>query len=254
MADTDNTRFCPSVTRRTLMTGTLAATAAWPFHSDAAAAETEGLEMDLSSLDPALALWLEWKAACREVEALARKERKLEFKLVQDIGYPCAFLEIPNDMERLSVFSLEQIDELLGDNPATPDIRIMAEAELAAHQARWDAADKEIGWSAVKGQKVRAVEREEALADAMIGMPAMTIAGIAAKLDIVLREGETWEDSSDFPWPQIRSALNDIIRIERVVHPDTLMPGGDHEGPYPRQHGGGYSMRIDKPIHAGAGV
>ncbi|MFS8049174.1 hypothetical protein [Rhizobium sp. BR 314] len=254
MADTDNTRFCPSVTRRTLMTGTLAATAAWPFRSDTAEAGTAGPEMELPSLDPALALWLEWKAACLEVEALARKEQKLEFKLAQDIGYPCAFVEIPNDMERLSVFSLEQIRELLGNDPPTAHILIAAESELAAHRARWNAADEEIGWSAVKGHKAKAVEREEALADAMIGTPAMTIAGIAAKLDVVLREGETWEDSSDFPWPQIRSALHDMVRIERVVHPDSLMPGGDHEGPYPRQHGSYYSMRIAKPVHAATGA
>ena len=252
MADTDNTRFCPSVTRRTLMTGTLAVSAAWPFRNDASAAETEGLEMEISSIDPALALWLEWKVACLEVKRLARMEQELEFRLAQDIGYPCASIEIPDDMERLTVFSLEQIDELLGDNPATADIRNRAEMEFAAHKACWDLADAEIGWSTTKRQKVEAVESEEALVDALIAMPAMTMAGVAAKLDAVLREGESWEDSSDFPWSQIRCALDDMIRIERIADPDTLMPGSDCSGPYPRQHSSSCYVRIEKPKHTGA--
>lgn len=40
-------------------------------------------------------------------------------------------------------------------------------------------------------------------------------AGVAAKLDAVLREGNIWEDGSEFPWPQIRSALDDLARIGR---------------------------------------
>lgn len=234
------------------MTGTVAATAAWPFRSNAAAAETAGSDIEISSIDPALALWLEWKAACLETEKLARKEQTLEYRLARDIGYPCASIEIPNDMERLTVFSLEQIDDLLGSDPATANIRVEAEAELAAHQTLWDTADAEAGWSAVKRQKANAVESEETLIDALIGTPAMTMAGIAAKLDAVLNEGESWEDSSDFPWPQIRSALDDMIRIERIAHPDMLMPGSDRSGPYPRQHSSSCYVRIEKPVHDGA--
>ncbi|MER9614281.1 hypothetical protein [Mesorhizobium sp. M0207] len=44
---------------------------------------------------------------------------------------------------------------------------------------------------------------------------------MADKLDAVLREGEAWEECSEFPWPQIRSALNDLVRfgkLEKVFH------------------------------------
>jgi hypothetical protein len=234
------------------MTGTLAATAAWPFRNDASAAKTDGLEVEISSVDPALALWLEWKATSLEVEKLVRKEQTLEFRLAQDIGYPCASIEIPNDMERLAIFSKAQISELLGDDPATADIRVEAEAELAAHQALWDTADAEIGWSAVKRQRAKAVESEEALVDALMVTPAMTMAGVAAKLDAVLREGETWEDSSDFPWAQIRSALDDIVRIGRISRSDTLMSGGDRKDRYPAGHMSSCFARIEKPVHVGA--
>ncbi|WP_420963949.1 hypothetical protein [Brucella sp. IR073] len=40
-------------------------------------------------------------------------------------------------------------------------------------------------------------------------------AGVAGKLDAALREGEYFEDCTDFPWPLIRSALGDILRIVR---------------------------------------
>ncbi len=49
--------------------------------------------------------------------------------------------------------------------------------------------------------------------------PAASLAGVAAKLDAVLGEGQPSEDDEEFPWPQIRSALADIIRIGRLNEP-----------------------------------
>ncbi|HEV2503717.1 MAG TPA: hypothetical protein VGV39_11615 [Mesorhizobium sp.] len=43
--------------------------------------------------------------------------------------------------------------------------------------------------------------------------PAVSLAGVAAKLDVVLGEGQPSEDDDEFPWPLIRSALADLIRI-----------------------------------------
>lgn len=49
--------------------------------------------------------------------------------------------------------------------------------------------------------------------------PAVSLAGVAAKLDAVLGEGQPSEDDDEFPWSLIRSALADLIRIGRLGEP-----------------------------------
>ncbi|MBR2689076.1 MAG: hypothetical protein IKE42_14590 [Aquamicrobium sp.] len=49
--------------------------------------------------------------------------------------------------------------------------------------------------------------------------PAASLVGIAAKLDAVLGEAQPSEDDDEFPWPLIRSALADLIRIGRLGVP-----------------------------------
>lgn len=36
---------------------------------------------------------------------------------------------------------------------------------------------------------------------------------MAAKLDALLRQGEWCEDCPEFPWPQLRSAFEDLLRL-----------------------------------------
>jgi hypothetical protein len=55
--------------------------------------------------------------------------------------------------------------------------------------------------------------QSQTLLKALSENPASSLAGVAAKLDAVLKEGEISEDSGEFPWPQIRSAFEDIRRI-----------------------------------------
>lgn len=50
-------------------------------------------------------------------------------------------------------------------------------------------------------------------------IPAASLAGVVAKLDAVLAEGQPSEDDAEFPWPQLRSVLEDIVRIGRLAEP-----------------------------------
>ncbi|WP_147306421.1 hypothetical protein [Methylovirgula sp. 4M-Z18] len=70
--------------------------------------------------------------------------------------------------------------------------RAKAETDFAAHQARWDAAAKEIGYSTALRAGREAADRVEALLEAVAQTPAMSFVGVAAKLDAALREGEIW--------------------------------------------------------------
>ena len=134
MDDSDNTTTLPSVTRRRLLTGTIATTAAWPLQDGAAIACVLASN---PSFDPTLSLWREWNAAYLHTAALCRKQQRLETKLVGRVGFPQAQVHLPD--EDVTVSWLGDIEELLGDDPALADIRSQAEADLAAHQARWAA-------------------------------------------------------------------------------------------------------------------
>jgi len=83
----------------------------------------------------------------------------------------------------------------------------------ASQRARWEAADALFGYSAAKREEERAAAREQARAEALWAAPATSLAGVAAKLDAVLRQGECCEDCPEFPWPQLRSAFEDLLRL-----------------------------------------
>ncbi|MDW6022210.1 hypothetical protein SAZ10_10640 [Mesorhizobium sp. BAC0120] len=233
MADSDNTRVCLSVTRRMLLTGMMATTTAIPFRDNALAA-AEALAAK-PVFDPALVLWRDWKAAYLNTAALCRKQQRLETRLAETIGFPSAEVYLPDDDVTVSVSWHGDIEELFGDDPKLADLRAEAEADLAAHQARWDEADARIGYSAAKREERAAADHEQELVDTLMAMPATTLAGVAGKLDAVLREGESFEECEEFPWPQIRSALVDLVRIAQALQPGIFMPGADRKGPYPKK-------------------
>ncbi len=202
------------------------ATLAWPCQSKTPATE---LQADHDGLDPAASLWVEWKVAALTTQALCRKQQRLEAQLVQDVGFPQATIRRPDSGEKLTLFSTDAIDDLCGSDPGMIDLRTEAEAELAAHQARWDAADEQIGYSIAKEAEEEAGNQERDLVDALTATPAISLAGIAGKLDMVLYEGVARENDIEFPWPCIRSALRDLVRIGQVMEPDVFMPGSDRE-------------------------
>jgi hypothetical protein len=212
MADSDDTTTLPSVTRRMLLTGTMATTATLSFEYGACASEAL---VGNSTSDPAMALWRAWKAAYLNTVALCQKQQSLETQLVNTIGFPHAKVHLPDEDATFSVWWQGDIGDYFGRDPAFANTRVKAEPDLAAHQARWDAEDERIGYSVAKRAERIAADREQELVDALTATPATTLAGVAGKLDAVLREGEPFEGCTEFPWPQIRSVLDDILRIMR---------------------------------------
>jgi hypothetical protein len=231
MADSDDSASLSFVTRRSLLAGTAMATLAWPFQSNARASEPRG---GRGAPDPMLLLWDEWKAAALKTETLCRKQQRLETQLVQDIGFPQVTLRLSDNGEKVTVFSPDAIEDIYGSDPKMADLRAEAEAELAVHQALWDAADEKIGYAAAKREEEEAGDREQDLVDALTATPATSLAGIAGKLDVVLHEGQSCEECAEFPWPHIRSALCDLVRIGQVMEPGVFMPGSDRKAPFRR--------------------
>ncbi|WP_206075225.1 hypothetical protein [Mesorhizobium tamadayense] len=216
MADSDNTTTLPFVTRRKMLAGTAIALAG----SKRNAFARNGLE-DLSA-DPAVAVWRQWQAAHDETERLCRQQQRLERKLAESVGFPCATVLLRGG-EDVTLHSLQAIHEVLDLGPEDAAMRAQAETDFAAHQARWDAAARESGYSAALQAERKAADRTEDLLELLSETPAASLAGVAAKLDAVLREEEGPADDAEFPWPQIRSVLGDVIRIGQELVPGQML-------------------------------
>ncbi|MER8955801.1 hypothetical protein NKH98_24350 [Mesorhizobium sp. M0833] len=216
MADSDNNTTLPYVTRRRVLAATVVA--AWTLEGNASAG---GAGCTNVCFDPALALWQEWVRSHKETERLCRMQQRLETKLVESVGFPCVTVRLPGG-EDVTVHSIEALREVLGKGLNTPALRERAEADFAAHQARWDEAAEETGYTAAVRAEREIGDRAKDLLEAFSTTPATTLAGVAGKLDAVVREGEAWEECLEFPWPQIRSALSDLVRITKAFGGDPV--------------------------------
>ncbi|UCI05211.1 hypothetical protein [Mesorhizobium sp. B1-1-8] len=203
--DSDNSTTLPLVTRRRVLTGT--AIAIVGLQTRASARTDLGGDQ---TADPAVAVWREWQAAYHQTELLCRRQQRLERQLVETVGFPSVTIHV-RDCENVTLHSLEALREVLGQEDVRT--RKQAEADFAECQARWDAADNEIGFSAALRAERVAADRAENLLKVLSETHATSLAGLEAKLDAVLRVGGSSDDDSEFPWPHIRSALEDIGRL-----------------------------------------
>ncbi|MER8555034.1 hypothetical protein NKH37_23075 [Mesorhizobium sp. M1217] len=211
MGDSDNTTTLPYVTRRRLLAGTVVASTALVLEGSACAGDAGTGRTNLPS-DPALELWREWEEAHKLTERLCRGQQRLEAELVESVGFPCATVRLTTG-EELTVHSVEALKDVLGKDRNSAALCKKAEADFALHQARWAAAAEGTGYTALLKAEREAGERAQELLKMFSTTAATSLAGVAGKLDAVLREGEAWEEYSEFPWPQIRSAFRDLVRI-----------------------------------------
>lgn len=218
MADSDNSMTLPFVTRRQVLAGGMITSTAL-VHEECLGGGNAAATNIPPDPDPALTLWREWEAAHKLTERLCHRQQRLESRLVQSVGFPCAIVRL-REGEDVTVHSIHALNEVLGKGPDMAALRKAAEADFVAHRARWDAAAEEAGYTAALGAEREAGDRAADLLEAFSTTPATTLAGVASKLDAVLREGQAWEECSEFPWPQVRSALSDLVRIAQQMMPD----------------------------------
>ncbi|TPL38880.1 hypothetical protein [Mesorhizobium sp. B2-4-6] len=220
MADSDNIMPLSFVTRRKVLGATAIAIVGWERNVLVGQAPAAAIPFD-----PALAVWREWRKARDVSQRLCDQSAQLERTLVETVGFPCATVRLPSGKD-MTLHSIRALHEALGAGADTTEKRATAEADFAAHQARWDAADRRIGYSLVADAEMKAGDRAEGLLEALAATPATSLAGVAAKLNAVLLESEVREGGAEFPWPQIRSAFDDIDRIRRQANADVVQRSG----------------------------
>lgn len=140
----------------------------------------------LTPFDPCVALLQDWEQAHHMAVVLCRLQQRLETRI------------------RNALASSEP------DRGPENDRQNTHALVLAARQARCDELDKEFGYTRARAAESQAVEAEEEILDAVAVTPAQSLAGVIAKLKIIVGGGENLGDMSAFPWPQIQSVLTDI--------------------------------------------
>ncbi|MBZ9742233.1 hypothetical protein [Mesorhizobium sp. CO1-1-4] len=216
MADSVNSMPLSFVTRRKVLTG--ASIAMLTLSKNAGAPEV-GIA---TALDPAVEVWRAWQNIHHLTDRLCRKQQRLETRLVKSVGFPHATIQLSGG-ERVTLHSLDMLRRIGSDDLSDP-ARAKAESDFTAHQARWDVADEEIGYSATLSAEREAGERAEDLLDILSKTPATSLAGVLAKLDAVLRDGQASDDVGDLSWPLIRSVRDDLTQIGKDMVPEQVFP------------------------------
>lgn len=218
MADSDKSTTLPSVTRRRLMAGAVAAHTARPFEVSSRQSQSS----KASHEDSTLRLCEKWQQAHDHTLALCRKHGVLEAQLVKAVGFPSARPSLTNGNDG----KIRSIDDLPGVGSHEGEtIRNQAIVEPDEHQARWDALDDQLGYSRMDSLIRQSEAVERALLDEILLSSASTIDGMLAKLSVILCEAENRDDPKDFPWPHIRSLRNDLTRLHGAEPATAARPG-----------------------------
>ncbi|GHD21346.1 hypothetical protein ACFOEZ_19935 [Tianweitania populi] len=207
---TNTTRFA-CVTRRVALWG-IAAAAAAPQSASANALNHISLYA-AAPTDPVASLWREWEAVHERVQHLSRRMQELEIELAERTDCLGMRVTLPGEGPVL-LYSHEALDRLVGDRTDVDEIRRQAAAELDERQARFEAVADDVEYFSTMKAEQGAFKQAEALLDAMAITQAASLAGVANKLEAVSRWGAAWDEHpKEFPWPQIRSAHQDLVRL-----------------------------------------
>ncbi|MRX37068.1 hypothetical protein IG197_19850 [Aminobacter sp. SR38] len=225
MADSDHSMSFGCVTRRLALGGLFVVSGGWAFGGNALARATAASDIVPDPKDPAMAVWRDWEAAYVRAMWLCDRQQKLEAALAERVDGLWTVVSSP-DGEEAIVCSKAALDRIVGDRTDMAAIRAKAEAELDARQAHFEVVATEIGYFEGLRAEQAGFARVAELLEALSGTPANSLAGVVGKLDAVLRNGADWEDRSAFPWPQIRSAREDLMRIGHQLTPHAFFPDG----------------------------
>lgn len=83
-------------------------------------------------------------------------------------------------------------------------------------------------YAAAKAAEALAGAHEQELLERLARTPAHSLAGVAAKLCVIVTEAEGNTDLTDFPVPHLRSALEDLRRLMELATVDAC-PGPDND-------------------------
>jgi hypothetical protein len=119
-------------------------------------------------------------------------------------------IRVPNRTAPTTAASSEEIDRwLVGEEFS--EMRAHAKSELASRRREWEAADQDVGYSRAKEAEDIASATEHRLAEDLWAAVAGSVISATAKLHCIIEQGEPKPNCDEFPWPQVRSVLADLM-------------------------------------------
>ena len=132
------------------------------------------------------------------------------------MGKPDTLIVPQGGNKPVRVLSSRQLDDLIDTQSVSASQRREILSKLKAHQERWKEADSSLGYSAALRQEAQAANIEQQLAKVLWSTPSTTLAGIEAKVEALIATGQWREECEELPWPQIRSVLADLRRLQQA--------------------------------------
>ena len=129
--------------------------------------------------------------------------------MARNIGFPRVLVSQPCERPVYAT-SYGDIGAQLEGTAVTEEQRQRLHSDLAAQQGRWDAAADATGMNEADRNEIKAWKKSEELAETLFAVRAQTIFGVIIKLALVLQTGEAQACADEHPWPQIRSAYDDL--------------------------------------------
>lgn len=124
-------------------------------------------------------------------EALCRQAQALETRLVRSVGFPHVRVPSPEKPDGEWAGTHDEIDRIMARTGGTDEVRGLLHAELAACQQRWDAAAEAVGFDRMNELEIAAWAAQTDMSDALFTTPAASLAGIEAKLAVLVALCET---------------------------------------------------------------
>ncbi|MXN49414.1 hypothetical protein GR138_29915 [Shinella kummerowiae] len=229
MADSDNSRTLPSITRRKLIAGTATSIVA-TMATEAFGSIAPNRHMPVED-DPAVLGWREWIAAHDHYVEANQALLDRETELYQTAAWPN--VEIERSTLQTGGFlirSNHDIDYYIAKGWVGAEARSKIEGQLAAQQAKWDQAVRRTGYRLAEQAEKQAWSRRYKLAINLANTPALSLAGATAKLHSILemkipvnRWLPKWGPAdpkfrASFVSPELDMLLADLERIGRLNH------------------------------------
>ncbi|WP_224543257.1 hypothetical protein [Mesorhizobium sp. CA16] len=147
------------------------------------------------AIDPALGLWSGWQQARYASLLLCRLQQRLEARVMANTGIPA-----------------------------------LTSGESASWQISVAASEASAEYAVAREAEVFAMTKALKFQDAIPSVAALSLAGIIAKLDMIVGADRDIGDPTDFPWPHIASVLRDLKALAGdlpVYRPDRTTTRAD---------------------------
>nr|WP_234914425.1 hypothetical protein [Rhizobium rhizogenes]QCL09444.1 hypothetical protein pC5.7c_577 [Rhizobium rhizogenes]QCL09612.1 hypothetical protein pC5.8a_120 [Rhizobium rhizogenes] len=167
---------------------------------------------------PVREMWPRWYACHQQRVRATRLREKLEKQLLEEAGgIPVAMLRNVGKDGTVEAHSFADINRMTSQLDA--EHLSQARAELRSRRRRWKEADRRLGFSAAVAQEQELAEQAGISGRVMwITRPASLIE-VTAKLHCLIVMHDPSLKLEDAPWPELRTMLKDLIRVAEKRRP-----------------------------------